>query len=551
MSIMKIRKYLFLLYFISIVVGIGSCNKFDDINVDPINPTSIEPLKQLIYAQMNFSGNRTVYLRSAEGIIYPLLQQMSGTNTNSTGARYTYSESVNSAIWSEDFPKLISNIVDATARAAKDTARPNVYAMCRIMKVLAFSRLTDLFGDIPYSEAGKGFLDLNVHPKYDTQEAIYNDFFKELKEASQALDENKDKVTTEQYFGGNIGKWKKFANSLRLRLAMRLTKVNPDKARTEAESAISDGVMANNSDICFVKYEDVESSGTEFRGNGLSTALTAAIYRLNTTFVNYLKPVNPTDPLDPRLYGYTRVYFPQPTGSGRNMYLRPDITKEVEAYYAALPGNNAYSGVIGLEPGNTSVVNAPILSSISINVPGVGTRTVAQQDQRRHIAYYLSYLDAPFLVMTYSEVALLMAEAKVRGWNAGSSSAETYYQNGIKASIEQLSLFRGAPVLTGVDAFVNSKKLVEGNELRDINIELYLSLFLNPHEAFANWRRSGYPQLISPGTPANRPIPRRFQYPLNEEDQNNANMKEAVERITGVDGAGKNSFLNRVWWDKE
>ena len=548
---MKLKKYLLQLCLAAVILGIGSCNKFKDINMDPINPTSIDPLKQLIYAQMNFSGSRTVYLRSGMGIIFPLLQQMSGTNTGSSGARYTYSESVYSALWSSDFPNLITNLVDAVENSKDDADRTNLHAMCRIMKVIAFARLTDLYGDIPYSEAGKGYIDLNIYPKYDTQEDIYNDFFKELKESYAMLDAAKDQVPTEQYFHGDISKWKKLANSLRLRFAMRLVKVNPEKARTEAEAAVADGVMESNADVCFVKYEDVESSGTELRGNGLSVAMTSTIYRINTTFLNFLKPDNSADPVDPRLYGYTRSYYSQPSGSGNKMFLRPDITKEVDAYYAALPGNNAYSGVVGLDPGNTSIVNFPALSTISINVPGVGTKSITHQDQRRQIANYLTYWDAPFLIMTYSEVSLLLADAKVRGWDVGANSAETLYQNGIRASIDQLQIFRDAPVLSRVDEFVASKTLAPGNELEAINTELYLSLFLNPQESFANWRRSGYPELVPTGTPAGRPMIRRFQYPLNEEDQNNGNVKEAVARITGVDGAGVDSFLNRVWWDKE
>lgn len=548
---MKIKKYLLPLFLAGIFLATGSCNKFGDINTDPINPTSMDPLKQLIYAQMNFSGSRTVYLRSGMGIILPLLQQMSGTNTGASGSRYTYSESVYSALWTSDFLNLITNLVDAVENSKEDADRPNLHAMCRIMKVIAFARLTDLYGDIPYSQAGKGYIDLNIYPTYDKQEDIYNDFFKELREAYAMLDESKDKVSTEQYFHGDISKWKKLANSLRLRFAMRLVKVNPEKARTEAEAAVADGVMESNADICSVKYEDIQSSGTELRGNGLSVAMTSTIYRINTTFLDFLKPDDPANPVDPRLYGYTRSYYSQPSGSGSNMFLRPDITKEVDDYYAALPGNNAYSGVVGLDQGNTSIVNFPALSAISINVPGVGARNITHQDQRRQVANYLTYWDAPFLVMTYSEVSLLLAEAKVRGWNVGANDAETFYQDGVRASIDQLQIFRNAPALSGIDEFVASKTLVPGSELEAINTELYLSLFLNPQEAFANWRRSGYPVLISTGTPADRPMIRRFQYPLNEEDQNNSNVSEAVARINGVDGEGVDSFLNRVWWDKE
>ena len=549
---MRFNKYLALLLCAAgIILVMASCNKFKDINKDPINPTSMDPLKQLLYAQMNFSGSRTVYLRSGMGIIFPLLQQMSGTGTGASGSRYEYSESVYSALWSSDFPDLIKNLVDAVENSRDDADRTNLHAMCRIMKVIAFSRLTDLYGDIPYSEAGKGYIELNIYPKHDKQEDIYNDFFKELKESYAMLDASKDKVPTEQYFHGDIGKWKKLANSLRLRFAMRLVKIDPEKARTEAEAAIADGVMESNADICSIKYENVESSGTELRGNGLSVAMTSTIYRINTTFLNFLKPDDITDPVDPRLYGYTRCYYSQPAGSGNKMFLRPDITQEVDAYYAALPGNDAYSGVVGLDPGNTSIVNFPARSAISINVPGVGTTNIIHQDQRRQIANYLTYWTAPFLVMTYSEVSLLLAEAKFRGWNAGANSAETFYQNGIRASIEQLQLFEDAPVLSGIDEFVTSKTLIPGSELEAINTELYISLFLNPQEAFANWRRSGYPELIPTGTPPGRPMIRRFQYPLNEKDQNNDNYNESIARIKGAGGPGADSFLNRVWWDKE
>lgn len=548
---MKLRIYLYVIFLVGTIMSIGSCNKFNDINVDPINPTSLDPLKQLIFAQMSFSGNNTVYLRSADGIIYPLLQQMGGAFTANSGATYAYSESIFSALWTADNTGLIKNIVDAVENSRDKPEKANLHAMCRIMKVLAFSRLTDLYGDVPYSEAGKGYIELNTHPKYDKQEDIYNDFFKELKESSQMLDASKDKVLTEQYFQGDIQKWKKFANSLRLRLAMRLTKINPEKARAEVEAAVSDGVMESNNDICLIKYEDVESSGTEFRGNGLSTALTRVLFRIYSTFLDFLKPANPTDPVDPRLFGYTRCYYNLPAGTGKNLYDRPDMTKEVDAYYAAIPGNNAYSGVVGLAPGNTSIINSPIMNTISVNVPGIGIKSITHQHQRRQIANYLTYLDAPFLVMTYSEVSLLLAEAKMRGWNVGSSSAEILYQNGIRASIDQLKLFRGAPTLTGVNEFVLSKTLVPGNEIKAINMELHLSLFMNPHEAFANWRRSGFPELIATGTPVGRPIPRRLQYPLNEEDQNNVNFKEAVSRINGVGGTGMDTFLNHVWWDKQ
>ncbi|ODS84379.1 MAG: hypothetical protein ABS46_03720 [Cytophagaceae bacterium SCN 52-12] len=534
-----------------LLLGLFSCNDFGDVNIDPTKPTSMDPGKQLIYAQMRYTGDNSIQLRSGIGIIIPLLQQASGNFTTNSGATYAYSESIYSRVWLSDYPGVVRELIDASDNLAGDPDKTNLYAMVRIMKVITFLRLTDLYGDIPYSEATRGYSDLIVRPKYDRQEDIYNDFFKELKESHDMLDAGKDQVPQDQYYGGDIAKWKKLANSLRFRLAMRLTKVNPAKAQQEAEAAFAAGLMESNDDICYIKYENVQGSATDFRGNALSTAILAMADppRFNTTFLDILNPPSNEGPVDPRLDGYSRCYLSlTPLVGGAALYTRADVTEQVRNHYAAA-GNAAINGVIGLQPGAVSFVNNPAVQNITVDVPGRGSVTLVNKDQRRQMATYLYYMDAPALIVTYSEIALLLAEAKVRGWNMGSTTAEEYYQAGIRASIDQLSLFRDAPAFEGVDEFVESKTLTPGDELKEINTELYISLFLNPQENFANWRRSGYPEL-EPAGPPGRPIPRRLQYPLNEIEQNNGNVEEATKLISGVE-PGKDSYLNRVWWDKE
>lgn len=534
------------------MLGLASCNDFGDTNIDPTRPMSMDPAKQLLYAQMRYAGHNAIQLRSGVGIIVPLLQQMSGNFTSNSGATYAYSESIFSAVWQSDYPGVVREVIDASENLVNAPDKTNQYAMVRILKVIVFLRLTDLYGDIPYTEAGRGFSNLIVRPKYDRQEDIYNDFFKELKESHDMLDAGKDQVPQEQFYGGDIAKWKKLANSLRFRLALRLIKVNPAKARQEAEAAFADGLMESNDDTCYIKYENVQGSATDFRGNALSTAFLAMAdpLRFNTTFINILNPPARKGPEDPRLDGYSRCYLPlTPLVTGPAQYTRTDVTREVRDHYIAA-GNETLNGVFGLQPGSAAFVNNPALQNITVDVPGLGSRTLAQKDQRRQLASYLYYMDAPALIVTYSEIALLLAEAKVRGWNMGSETADEYYRKGIRASIDQLSLFRDAPVFEGVGEFVESKTLTAGNELEEINTELYISLFLNPQENFANWRRSGYPDL-QPAGAAGRPIPRRLQYPLSEIEQNNANTMEATKFITGVEGTGKDSYLNRVWWDKE
>src|SRR5687768_11291330 len=113
--------------------------------------------------------------------------------------------------WNNTYNNDVVNIVDAVTRTSDDPKKSNMNAVCRIMKVYEFARLTDVYGDIPYTEAGKAYSDGITRPVFDTQEAIYTDFFKELAEASAQLDASKDAVTGDLFYQGNIGAWKKFA----------------------------------------------------------------------------------------------------------------------------------------------------------------------------------------------------------------------------------------------------------------------------------------------------------------------------------------------------
>lgn len=554
----NMKKQLYKIGLSCLIVLLASCNDFGTINTSQTQSTNLNPTFQLVDVQMKYSGDYLLQLRSCLGITMPLLQQLTGTFTNLTGANYTFSAGVHQVPWMNSYSGIVVNIVDAEQRTKNDASLSNLNAMTRIMKVMVFARLTDLYGDLPYFEAGKGYISGFIQPKFDAQQDIYNDFFKELKEAEAQLDATKDKVSADQFYGGDVAKWKKLASSLRLRYAMRLVKVDPAKAQAEAEAAVA-GVFASNVDICMTKHEDIQSlSGSEYRGNGLSASLVAQAdpYRFTTTFLELLKPANNNGLVDPRLNMITRCYFPlAPLTTGVILTTRIDITDSVASYYAKLPGNNAYSGVLGIAPGmsDLSNPNLPKLDTLkNFNVPGKGKVTLLPKDQRRQTANFLLAYSNPFLHITYSEIELLLAEAKFRGWNVGTTTANVHYQNGIKAAIEQLKSYKSAPAAVGVDAFVAAQNLTAGKELEQINTQLYFALFLNPIEGYSNWRRSGFPTLtpVNVAGVASTTIPRRLQYPLSEVEGNNANLLAAVANIDGVKGKGIDSYLNHVWWDK-
>lgn len=136
------------------------------------------------------------------------------------------------------------------------------------------SLITDIHGDVPYSEAGKGFLEEKFNPRYDTQEEIYNDFFTELKTAGNNLDASKDKITGDVIYNGDVNKWKKLANSLRLRFAMRISNVAPQKAQQEFEAALQDegGIFQSSDDDALIQYmEKSFSFGQELTPTTVAT----------------------------------------------------------------------------------------------------------------------------------------------------------------------------------------------------------------------------------------------------------------------------------------
>jgi hypothetical protein len=133
----------------------------------------------------------------------------------------------------------------------------NQYNIARIWRVYILHRVTDMYGDVPYSQAGEGYTQGLYKPKYDRQSAIYDDMLKELEEAGQNLDASKPSFGAADYvYGGNTAKWKTFANSLMLRLGMRLTKVDVVKAESWVKKAISRGVMQSNADIAKLNHTD-------------------------------------------------------------------------------------------------------------------------------------------------------------------------------------------------------------------------------------------------------------------------------------------------------
>lgn len=511
-----------------------SCKKFGDINTDPTKSSNLDPSYQLALVQLRFSGELTINERTSIIMTMPLVQQIGGAYYTRYGFEYVKNKQYMSELWELGYPNDILNIVDAVDRTSKDPLKTNLNAICRIMKVYIFARITDLYGDIPYSQAAKAFSTGADRPVFDTQKAIYANFFSELSAAEKELDAGKDAVPQDIFYQGNIGSWKKFANSLHLRLAMRLSKVDPETAKTEVMSAYNAGVFTSNDDMCITHHADVQNSYSDIRGNGVSVAINQypddGRPRVCNTLLDEMKQT-----LDPRMQYIARDYWVNPDKPSE----RIDVTDGVVAQI----------GLIGVGPGKYNYDD--YLGNINVAVDGHGTVAIPNNGQKAQLADWMITNDAPYLHLTYAEVEFLLAEATERwGLNLG-GDASTLYKNGMAAACQQLSLFKGGRVLTDtqIHDFQTNNPLQAGKEIEQIDTQLWVALLLNGPEAYANWRRTGFPELAPAITAESTTttIPRRFEYPLTETEQNAKNIAVAIANIPG----GIDDWTARVWWDKQ
>ena len=512
-----------------------SCNKFGDVNTDPTKSSNLDPEYQLALVQLRYSGDLTINERASIILTMPLVQQIGGAYYNRYGFEYVKDKQYMSDPWEIGYPNDVLNIVDAVARTSNNPAKINLNAICRIMKVYIFARMTDLYGDIPYSQAGDGYLTGIVRPTFDTQQSIYDNFFTELTAAVAELNPAKDAVTQDIYYQGNISAWKKFANSLHLRLAMRLSKINPAKAQAEVMAAYNAGVFTSNSDICLTQHANIQNSYSDIRGNAVSVAINQYADegrpRVCNTLINEMNAT-----LDPRLQYIARVYYV------------PNVADILSPRIDITDGVTAQEPLTGVNAGQ--YVYDTYLNPINVNVPGYGVVSVLSNNQKAQLADWMITNDAPYLHLTYSEVELLLAEASIRWGLKLGVDANTHYQNGMAAACQQLSLFKGGPVLTStqIQQFQTNNPLAPGKELQQIDTQLWVTLLLNGPEAFAEWRRTGFPALVPAITAESTTttIPRRFEYPLTETEQNSANLAKAVAAMGGTD-----DWTRRVWWDAQ
>lgn len=489
------KKYI-LIPLVLIITTFSGCKKFDYFQLNPNNPTIADPslllpvIERVAFATISvdpaLASRYLVYTQSVSNAQYYGWQR--------SGMSYAY----------------ISQVVKMEQEAAR-TGKPNYRYIGKFFRAYFIVTMSQVFGDIPYSQMMQSLLNNNfsdsaaTRPVYDKQQDIYRSVLDELKIASDSLNASNGEISGDIVHEGDIDKWKKLINSFSLRILMSLSKKESDASlniKQRFNEIISQPakypLMASNADNGRLPFYNItDNQYPYFNNNSMKTD-----FYLDSTFVDILQDLK-----DPRLFVYGK---PKPS--------------------SALPATdfNAYDGLRGS-------------AQLATNTAKRGAGNASQIHDR----YAYEAINEPAILMSYSEVQFLLAEAVVRGWITG--NAQNYYEKGIKASMA-FSNFKDTYTGGAIDLYVAQPSVIlqAGNEIKQIITQKYISMFMNVGwQPFFEQRRTGFPTFDVAGTGIlnGGKIPKRWMYPILEFNNNRVNVENAVRsQYPGGDN------INGVMW---
>lgn len=429
--------------------------------------------------------------------------------------RYLIRNDVVNAVWTElyagsgvEFQRIIE--------IADKNGLENYKGVSLVLKCYLFSVLTDLYGDVPYSEAFS--ISTTLTPKYDSQESIYVDLIAKLEEANSLLNPDDTPIEGDILYDNSIAKWKKFANSLRLRLLLRIsdrpeyqTLVTEEFTKMLVTDVSTYPIFSSNADNAALAY-----LGSYPNNNPLNeTYKTRDDHRVSKTLIDMMySPANHDHP-DWRIV----VYANTPSAGG---------------YWVGLPN------------GLTSADAAAYLGN-GLNMTSI-------------IGDYFIQPNAPGMLMSFAELKFILAEAVQRGFISGSSvSVQQYYEEGVYASYHQFSdeIVENVPTYypafealnMRIDDYASDYLLHNGawdsaNPLKCIATQKWIAMFDQGLQAWFEWRRTGFPVLVAATDGLNNgKIPVRLRYPSDEYSRNGDCLNAAIAR------QGADDLNTKVWWD--
>lgn len=498
-----------------LLLGAGACNPDDitKVNEDPNNPTSAPPQAVFTYAtriaMQRWYGSNPTNMRG------PVLtaQHLAQVQYPDEDQYLRLSGEVTNASFIGAYSSELKNF-QAVIDAGKEAAQPLLWGPPLVMRSLIFGYVTDVWGDVPYSQALLGdAAEANIQPVYDAQKDIYTGLFRDLGEAVTAIAGGSGATlgAADPIFGGSSVRWQRFGNSLRARHAIRLANVDATTARTELTAAINapGGLMASNADNAQMNWPGDGIYDNPWAANNR----TRDDHRLSDRLMGQMIPVS-----DPRVavYAQQTLCFQDPSKTGC-----PANPPEFAGMPNALTASDA---------GNFSLTTSR---------PG---RVFYSTNRFCAGCTGLTGAKFPSFILTYAEVSFILAEAAERGWITGSAAA--LYEQGIRASMAQWGVTDAAAINTFL---ARSEIAYQGGVAgqRQIALQKWIALYSDGVTAWAEWRRTCIPATVKPGPAAViSTVPRRYQYSSREKSVNAANVEAAVAR------QGPDDFTSRMYWDK-
>lgn len=506
------------------LLGTTSCQKdFEEINTNPNRPQQALPTALFNGSTKLFLKNTRNYTTS--GMMFRSWMQYSAQDTYTKESRFLYRDYAGDYLWrypyqvAGGYKDIIDLNTDPKTKELMTTygKNENQIAAARIMMAYTFALLVETFGDVPYYSYGSPNperfqalqLEKYISPVYATQKEIYTDLLKELKEAAAQIVSDSYVFKEGDYIFETPDKMRRFANSLRLRLAIRLKDVQDAELRTLAQQSINElkdgtAVMQSESDTVELQFDSDDTNPAPIYNEYF--VRNRVDYSPSNSFVQLLKGQRGNFGVDPRL----------------QKYFAPKGLTKYQARDGRYTESNNINDYVGMPYGlDESMADFQFKSGVAVS-------------------FFSSRILQPNyaeVFMEYSEVCFLLSEAN--GWD------NTWYKKGVEASMKKWGVAD-----TKITNFLNT--IPAANE-ENVLTQKYIALYMNPNEAWAEYRRTGYPHTlikVNEETDLNIPteagqtrykfeslvadltdIPERLRYPVAYKVINEANYQKALESM--------------------
>lgn len=495
---MKLNKYIkHGLLSVCVAASLTACKEhYEQLNTDPNNPSTTTTGFLLSNAQkymMTYTWDE--WFNSRRG---NQLAQYWASNQYSNESRYSFRTGVTNNYWGYFYARSLQDlqeIINLNTESPDDYVgfgkTENQIAIAKTLQAWLYQNITDCWGPIPFSQALQGAK--YPSPKYDSQKDVYMGLLAMLSEAVNAFDVNDNSIKGDLIYGGDVAKWKKFANSLKMRVALRMIDVEASTANTAVAEAIASGVFTSNADNALFNYK----VGAPNNNPQSEDYKTRNDFAASNTMVDELQRLN-----DPR----------------------------VGFYYAPTVNSGTYVGeVYGLSEANAALTSNDDISQrnpqvLAENAPGI-------------------YLD-------YAQVEFMLAEAAERGI-AGAGDAEDHYKKGIEASMQFWDA-QSTLSATDISNYI-AQATVDYNTLKGtetwkqiIGRQKWIALYMQGIQGWAEYRRLDFGILQAPadGPLDGTGIPHRMRYPIDEQTLNGDQYTEGVTLLGGADNQD-----TKLWWD--